>query len=570
MESSQVADTGIRIICIPPNHHEDLKHHSPDDPDQSGGVFGGDPTSSTCSRSISLDHFELLSVLGKGRYGKVILGRHKSTRGLFALKSIRKADLFGDQDRVASMMTEREVFDLASVEKFAFLVSLFGCFQTQSHVFFVMEYSSGGNLSNYIKEHLLEPQVVFITACIVLALDYLHRNRIIYRDLKPENVLVDSEGFVKLADYGLCKNNIQLGDYTGTFCGSPKLLAPEVLTDSSYTHAVDWWSLGVLMYLMLTGKYPFDGSTMLSIFNKIVSAEPLYPSDVSSDALSLIRRCLRKAPRRRLGHGGQGARQFMRSMFCKDVDWRELLERRVVSPVVPKTLGEECATTTTTNPAEKSQSELNPEMKGARQERTFLNTREHRRKCSQNTPGRTKNKDILRRSSKTPKPAKRVITPVSSKVYNFENRTRKKSFAKSPIYSGKSKFKNVQKMTNRSPTTENRDSSKTPVMDVTFTYTAPHGEPSNYENKITSPVVDKETNCQRNNLDINFTYTAPHGESNKNENKLSPSWQRHNLEASGCNTIVATPKKVVPILTPCDPQLPSFVFSDFSFVADWC
>lgn len=118
-----------------------------------------------------------------------------------------------------------------------------------------MEYAAGGDLMMHIHADVFdEPRAVFYAACVVLGLQYLHDNRIIYRDLKLDNLLLDTEGYVKIADFGLCKEGMGYGDRTGTFCGTPEFLAPEVLTETSYTRAVDWWGLGVLIFEMLVGE----------------------------------------------------------------------------------------------------------------------------------------------------------------------------------------------------------------------------------------------------------------------------------------------------------------------------
>jgi len=118
-----------------------------------------------------------------------------------------------------------------------------------------MEYAAGGDLMMHIHTDVfLEPRAVFYAACVVLGLQYLHENKIIYRDLKLDNLLLDTDGYVKIADFGLCKEGMGFGDRTGTFCGTPEFLAPEVLTETSYTRAVDWWGLGVLIFEMLVGE----------------------------------------------------------------------------------------------------------------------------------------------------------------------------------------------------------------------------------------------------------------------------------------------------------------------------
>lgn len=128
------------------------------------------------------------------------------------------------------------------------------------------------------------------TFCLLSGLQYLHENKIIYRDLKLDNLLLDTEGYVKIADFGLCKEGMGYGDRTGTFCGTPEFLAPEVLTETSYTRAVDWWGLGVLIFEMLVGESPFPGDDEEEVFDSIVNDEVRYPRFLSLEAIAIMRR----------------------------------------------------------------------------------------------------------------------------------------------------------------------------------------------------------------------------------------------------------------------------------------
>ena len=203
---------------------------------------------------ISMNDFEMISVLGRGHFGKVILTKYKKTQEYFAIKALKKGDIIS-RDEVESLMAEKRIFEVSTVVRHPFLVNLFACFQTAEHVCFVMEYACGGDLMMHIHQDIFsEPRSIFYAACVVLGLQYLHQNKIIYRDLKLDNLLLDTEGYVKIADFGLCKEGIGYGDRTGTFCGTPEFLAPEVLTDTSYTRSVDWWGLGVLIFEMLVGE----------------------------------------------------------------------------------------------------------------------------------------------------------------------------------------------------------------------------------------------------------------------------------------------------------------------------
>jgi len=284
---------------------------------------------------ISLDNFRFISVLGRGHFGKVILAQYRNTSEYFAIKALKKGDIIA-RDEVESLLAEKRIFEVANSTRHPFLVNLFSCFQTETHVCFVMEYAAGGDLMMHIHADVFsEPRAVFYAACVVLGLQYLHENKIIYRDLKLDNLLLDTEGYVKIADFGLCKEGMGFGDRTGTFCGTPEFLAPEVLTEPTYTRAVDWWGLGVLIFEMLVGESPFPGDDEEEVFDSIVNDEVRYPRFLSLEAIAIMRRLLRKNPERRLGASERDAEDVKKQAFFRHVHWDDLLARRLKPPFVP-------------------------------------------------------------------------------------------------------------------------------------------------------------------------------------------------------------------------------------------
>ncbi|XP_017066079.1 serine/threonine-protein kinase N isoform X8 [Drosophila eugracilis] len=284
---------------------------------------------------LSMDNFRLLSVLGRGHFGKVILSQLKSNNQYYAIKALKKGDIIA-RDEVESLLSEKRIFEVANAMRHPFLVNLYSCFQTEQHVCFVMEYAAGGDLMMHIHTDVfLEPRAVFYAACVVLGLQYLHENKIIYRDLKLDNLLLDTDGYVKIADFGLCKEGMGFGDRTGTFCGTPEFLAPEVLTETSYTRAVDWWGLGVLIFEMLVGESPFPGDDEEEVFDSIVNDEVRYPRFLSLEAIAVMRRLLRKNPERRLGSSERDAEDVKKQAFFRSIVWDDLLLRKVKPPFVP-------------------------------------------------------------------------------------------------------------------------------------------------------------------------------------------------------------------------------------------
>ncbi|XP_057317153.1 serine/threonine-protein kinase N2-like isoform X2 [Hydractinia symbiolongicarpus] len=287
------------------------------------------------SSTMSMEQFRCISVLGRGHFGKVLLAEYKTTKELFAIKALKKGDIIS-RDEVESLMSEKRIFEAANSVRHPFLVNLFSCFQTKDHVCFVMEYAPGGDLMMHIHEEVFsEPRTMFYSGCVILGLQYLHEHEIVYRDLKLDNLLLDAEGYVKIADFGLCKEGMGFGQKTGTFCGTPEFLAPEVLTETSYTRSVDWWGLGVLVFEMLVGESPFPGDDEEEVFDSIVNDEVRYPRFLSNDSIALMRRLLRKNPERRLGSSQRDAEDIKKQPFYKDMKWESLLHRKLKAPFIP-------------------------------------------------------------------------------------------------------------------------------------------------------------------------------------------------------------------------------------------
>uniref|UniRef100_A0A1I7V6I0 Protein kinase C n=1 Tax=Loa loa TaxID=7209 RepID=A0A1I7V6I0_LOALO len=288
--------------------------------------------------SLTIDKFHLISVLGRGHFGKVILAQYKGNGEYYALKVLKKGDVLG-RDEVESLMVEKRIFEIATSRRHPFLVNLFACIQSKEHVFFVMEYSMGGDLMRHIHDDIFtEERSCFYAACVLLGLEFLHANNIIYRDLKLDNLLLDREGYVKLADFGLCKEGMGPADRTSTFCGTPEFLAPEVLTENSYTRAIDWWGLGVLIFEMLVGEPPFSGEDEEEIFDSIVNDDVRYPRFLSIESISIMRRLMRKNPEKRLGAGQNDAIDVKQQRFFKHVnwDWDKLLNKEIKPKFVPQ------------------------------------------------------------------------------------------------------------------------------------------------------------------------------------------------------------------------------------------
>ncbi|KAK3319170.1 kinase-like domain-containing protein [Apodospora peruviana] len=284
---------------------------------------------------IGLDHFNFLAVLGKGNFGKVMLAETKRSRKLYAIKVLKKEFII-ENDEVESIRSEKRVFLIANRERHPFLTNLHACFQTETRVYFVMEYISGGDLMLHIQRGQFgTKRAQFYAAEVCLALKYFHENGVIYRDLKLDNILLTLDGHIKIADYGLCKEDMWYGSNTSTFCGTPEFMAPEILLDKKYGRAVDWWAFGVLIYQMLLQQSPFRGEDEDEIYDAILADEPLYPIHMPRDSVSILQKLLTREPDQRLGSGPTDAQEVMSQPFFRNINWDDIYHKRVQPPFLP-------------------------------------------------------------------------------------------------------------------------------------------------------------------------------------------------------------------------------------------
>ncbi|KAJ6784214.1 hypothetical protein PWT90_01792 [Aphanocladium album] len=305
-----------------------------------GGQPGGrkalpSATDAGTGQRIGLDHFNFLAVLGKGNFGKVMLAETKRSKKLYAIKVLKKEFII-ENDEVESMRSEKRVFLVANRERHPFLTNLHACFQTETRVYFVMEYISGGDLMLHIQRGQFGARrAQFYAAEVCLALKYFHENGVVYRDLKLDNIMLTLDGHIKVADYGLCKEDMWWNSTTGTFCGTPEFMAPEILLDKKYGRAVDWWAFGVLIYQMLLQQSPFRGDDEDEIYEAILSDEPLYPISMPKESVSILQKLLTREPKDRLGSGPTDAQEVMSHAFFKNINWDDIYLKRVPPPFKP-------------------------------------------------------------------------------------------------------------------------------------------------------------------------------------------------------------------------------------------
>ncbi len=265
----------------------------------------------------------------------VLVQKHKGYEkgGLFAMKMLRKTHLL-KRGQIERTRTERKV--LAKVNH-PFIMKLHFAFQNDEKLFLVLDYCAGGELFFHLSRHrrFSEQYTCFYTAELLLALGHLHSNGIIYRDLKPENVLLDSDGHVKLGDFGLAKTGIN-HPYKGasSLCGTPEYMAPEVLQQTGHGFCVDYWGLGMLTYEMMTGLPPWYTTEDRAVLYRRLKSAPLeIPSFFSPQVSSLVYNLLQRDPRRRLGV--RGMRTVMEHEFFARLNFKDLIYKRIGAPIRP-------------------------------------------------------------------------------------------------------------------------------------------------------------------------------------------------------------------------------------------
>ncbi|XP_034539178.1 ribosomal protein S6 kinase beta-1 [Notolabrus celidotus] len=289
------------------------------------------------TEQIRPECFELLKVLGKGGYGKVFQVRKvagANSGKIFAMKVLKKAMIVRNAKDTAHTKAERNILEEV---KHPFIVDLIYAFQTGGKLYLILEYLSGGELFMQLEREgiFMEDTACFYLAEISMALGHLHQKGIIYRDLKPENIMLNNNGHVKLTDFGLCKESIHDGTVTHTFCGTIEYMAPEILMRSGHNRAVDWWSLGALMYDMLTGAPPFTGENRKKTIDKILKCKLSLPPYLTQEARDLLKKLLKRNASLRLGAGPGDAAEVQAHPFFRHINWDDLLARKVEPPFKP-------------------------------------------------------------------------------------------------------------------------------------------------------------------------------------------------------------------------------------------
>jgi serine/threonine protein kinase len=291
------------------------------------------------SDKLTVADFDLLKIVGKGAFGKVMLVRKKASQdsgNIYAMKVLKKS-VVAAKGQVEHTKSERDIlFEV----KHPYIVRLRYAFQSEDKLYLVTDYYNGGTLFYHLRKSkcFTEERARMYAAELLSALDHLHQQNIIYRDLKLENVLMDYQGHLALTDFGLSKQNIDSTGGATTFCGTAEYIAPELLKGQKYGPAVDWWSFGILIYEMMHGRTPFYDKNRKLMFYRIINAEPTFPPTFSPAACKCIKMLLKVNEQERLGTNG--GLEIMKTDFFAPIDFDKLYRRELQPPFTPEVVNE--------------------------------------------------------------------------------------------------------------------------------------------------------------------------------------------------------------------------------------
>ncbi|XP_006825885.1 cAMP-dependent protein kinase catalytic subunit PRKX-like [Saccoglossus kowalevskii] len=284
-------------------------------------------------RQYKLEDFDIHKTVGTGTFGRVVLVKDKKTKTYFALKVLNISEVIRLK-QIEHIMSEKSILQQIN---HPFLIKLCWSHHDNTFLYMLLEYACGGELFTFLRDQgrFNTANALFYAAEIITSLDYLHNLDIVYRDLKPENVLLDRDGHVKITDFGFAK---KLEDKTWTLCGTPEYLAPEIIQSKGHGMSVDWWALGILIFEMLVGYPPFFDDNPFGIYEKILAAKIEWPRHLDLNAKDLIKRLLVIDRTKRLGAMKNGAEDIKKHKWFKGIDWEEVTDRKLTPPIIPEVL----------------------------------------------------------------------------------------------------------------------------------------------------------------------------------------------------------------------------------------
>ncbi|XP_033934115.2 cGMP-dependent protein kinase 1-like isoform X1 [Pseudochaenichthys georgianus] len=289
--------------------------------------------------SVSLSSFNTICTLGMGGFSRVELVQLKSdTSRSFALKVLKKRHIM-DTSQQGHILSERRIMAEAHSP---FIIRLYRTFRDSKYLYMLLEACLGGELWTLLRDRGSFDDGVtrFYTGCVVEALAFLHCRGIIYRDLKPENIILDQRGYVKLVDFGFAKK-VGLGKKTWTFCGTPEYVAPEIILNKGHDSSADCWSLGILVFELLSGSPPFSESDPMKTYNIILRGIDMieFPKKIAKSAANLIKRLCRDNPSERLGNQKNGVKDIQKHKWFEGFNWEGLRQGTIASPFTPAVEG---------------------------------------------------------------------------------------------------------------------------------------------------------------------------------------------------------------------------------------
>jgi len=287
-------------------------------------------------QNVQLTDYTTIATLGMGGFGRVELVQDKNNKEKsYALKSLVKKHIVETKQQEHVFNEKKILLNMDS----PFIIKLYKSFKDDRYVYLLMEVCLGGELWTILRDrdYFTESITKFYIACVTEAFDYLHQRNIVYRDLKPENLLMDNMGYIKLVDFGFAKR-VKSAGKTWTFCGTPEYVAPEIILNKGHDCSADYWSLGILIYELMTGNPPFTCSDAMSTYNIIlrgIDALEFSPL-ITRSAQQIIKRLCKESPNERLGNQKDGINGIRKHKWFQGFHWAGIANRTLKPPIIPR------------------------------------------------------------------------------------------------------------------------------------------------------------------------------------------------------------------------------------------